>query len=305
MLHNNDFCFFACFKDTLFIQTNFTNSRSMRMDITIAFEDMIFCPNGLNLMPFLRTGVDTSWRLATVIDMFKSLFPKPPAELFHEDPEGLINASSTMYKVFLDVLIETAKKKGIALNISLKGKRALYANSLEWFRLNLEKSVDDIKNSPYSDNAVPYLTFKDNDIWFSVKKVVKFSEKATDIYNDNTATASISSAYTQLVGKMVFPLSDYGYEALSSTRSTGAFDIVNAAMHLSKTPEEFHERLKKVGLGRSMLVMNKAALIPKMFGEQALDLKTYLQGNELLALYTKTLWRNDHMLIKALNEGVS
>ena len=104
---------------------------------------------------------------------------------------------------------------------------------------------------------------------------------------------------------MVFPLGDYAFEALSSARSTGAFDVVNAAMHLSKTPEEFHGRLKKVGLGRSMLVMNKAALIPKMFGEQALDLKVYLLDNELLALYTKTLWRNDHMLIKALNEGVS
>ena len=305
MLHNNDFYFFAYFKDTLFIQTNFTNSRSMKTDITIAFEDMVFCPNSLNLMPFLKAGVDTGWRLTTVIDMFKTLFPKPPAELFREDPEGLINASSAMYKVFLDVLTETAKKKGIALNIPPKKKKALYVKSLEWFRLNLEKSGDDIKNSPYSKGVVPYLTFKDNDILFTMKYVDKFGEEATDIYSDSAVSASISSIYTQLVGKMVFPLSNYSYEALSPARSTGALDVLSAAMHLSKTPEEFHERLKKVGLGRSMLVMNKAALIPKMFGEQALDLKLYLRSTELLALYTKTLWRNDHMLIKALNEGVS
>lgn len=305
MLYNNDFYFFAYFKDTLFIQTNFTNSRSMKMDITIAFEDMVFCPNGLNLMPFLEAGVDTGWRLTTVIDMFKSLFPKPPAELFREDPEGLINANSAMYKVFLDVLTETAKKKGIALNISLKGKRALYAKSLEWFRLNLEKSVDDIKNRPYSKGAVPYLSFKDNDIWFSMKYVDKFSEKAANIYSGVDSSTVVSSIYTQLVGKMVFPLSGYGYEALSPARSAGALGVLSAAMHLSKTPEEFHERLKKVGLGRNMYVVNKATLISRMFGDQALDLKTNLQGNELLALYTKTLWQNDHMLIKALNEGVS
>ena len=305
MLYNNDFYFFAYFNDTLFIQTNFTNSRSMKMDITIAFEDMIFCPNGLNLMPFLKAGVDTGWRLTTVIDLFKSLFPKPPGELFREDPEGLINASSSMYKVFLDVLIETAKKKGIALNIPLKEKRVLYAKSLEWFRLNLEKSVDDIKNSPYSKNVVPYLTFKDNDIWFSRKNVDEFSEKAANIYSDVDSSPMVSSTHTALVGKMVFPLGDYVFDALSSARSIGAFDVVNAAMHLSKTPEEFHERLKKVGLGRNMHVVNKVTLISKMFGEQALDLKLYLRGNELLALYTKSLWRNDRMLIKALNEGVS
>ena len=305
MLYNNDFYFFAYFKDTLFIQTNFTNSRSVKMDITIAFEDMIFCPGSLNLLPFLKAGVDTGWRLTIVIDMFKSLFPKPPAELFREDPEGLINASSTMYKVFLDVLTETAKKKGIALNIPPKKKKTLYVKSLEWFRLNLEKSVDDIKNSPHSKDVVPYLTFKDNDIWFSMKYVNKFSEKAANIYSGVDSSPMVSSTHTLLVGKMVFPLSDYGFEALSSARTVGTFDVVNAAMHLSKTPEEFHERLKKVGLGRNMHVVNKVALISKMFGEQALDLKLYLQGNELLALYTKTLWQNDHMLIKALNEGVS
>lgn len=305
MLYNNDFYFFAYFNDTLFIQTNFTNSRASKMDITISFEDMVFNPNSLELLPFLRTGVGTGWKLNNTISMFKSIFTKPPAELFREDPDKLIDSSSTLYKVFLDTLIEIAKKRGIALNIPLKKKRELYVHSLEWFRLNLEGSVDDIKNSAYSQHAAPYLVYKDNDIWFCAKCIDKFNKNATDIYSSSADSTLISSVYTQLIGKSIFSLSDYGLEALSSRRAAGTLDVLKAAMHLSKTPEEFHERIKKVGLGRNMIVVKKAELISELFGTVVLDLKLELRSSELLALYTKTLWRNDSMLIETSNKGVS
>lgn len=104
-----------------------------------------------------------------------------------------------------------------------------------------------------------------------------------------------------LVGKSVFPLNQYGYESMSEPRRVGSIDVLKAAMHLSKTPEEFHDRIKKVGLGRSMLVMKKTTVITSLVGLSAEDKLVGKRAKELFILYRKVVRRNELKLVEALS----
>jgi len=301
MLYNNDCYFFACFDDTLFIQTNFTNSRTLNIGVTVSFSDMLFVPNAINLMPFIRSGVDTGWRLHAMTELFKNLVPQPPLEFFRHQPEKFIEDNFSMFSFFLDHLDALARKEKLRINIPIRKKKQLFAESLEWLRRNLETSTDDLKKNIHLEAKAPYLGINNNEIWFTERRISEIIDGEFDIYSDKTARPMILSLDVPLVGKSVFPLNQYACESMSEPRRVGSIDVLKAAMHLSKTPEEFHDRIKKVGLGRGMLVMKKATVITSMVGLAAEDALVGKRASELFVLYRKVVRRNEPKLVEALS----